>query len=210
MYVKICGLSDTKMALHAANSGANAIGVVMYQQSPRHTSMETAAEISNTIGREFPEVDRVLVVRDIPAVDAASIAQRLGFDVLQLHGGYTREDFSAAALTIPRVWRATSLAAEPEVQAGMYGEEHLLIDSPRPGSGEGWDLSRVPAGILGSSWILAGGLDPQNVAATAVTSQCWGVDVSSGVEYAPGMKDAAQISNFIRAARSAGGSPPHP
>lgn len=198
------------MAVHAATSGANAIGVVMYQGSPRNTSGESAAHITSVIGREFPGVDRVLVVRDTPAVDAVATAQRLGFDVLQLHGGYTREDFALATRILPRVWRATSLAIEPDARAGLYGEEHLLIDSPQPGSGEVWDLSGVPSDELGPSWILAGGLNPENVHAAVQASGCWGVDVSSGIESSPGVKDPALITSFIRAAQNPGSAPPHP
>lgn len=203
MYIKICGLSDVESARHAIATGADAIGVVMSDGSPRNTSREMAGTIVRTVGAEAPGVDRVLVVRHTPAVDAAELARALGFDVLQLHGGHSKDDVAAAARIVPRVWRASSLANEPHLTAGAYGEEHLLVDGARPGSGETWDVSEASQGALGDSWILAGGLTPENVAESITASQCWGVDVSSGVESSPGVKDLDRITRFITAARGA-------
>ena len=203
MYVKICGIGDPEMALQTVAAGADAIGVVMSAGSPRDTSEAEAQRITTALRQTAPEIDRVLVVRGTPAEDAAIVAARLGFDVLQLHGSYGSDDVAAAQRVLPRVWRATSLAAEPHLRAGAFGEEHLLVDGARPGSGEPWDLDAIRAASLGDRWILAGGLDPENVARAIVDSGCWGVDVSSGVESAPGTKDLQRIRRFIDAARSA-------
>lgn len=211
MYVKICGLRDGVTAAHAIRAGADAIGVVMSEGSPRNASQAQALEVliaARTTAAESEagpgiHVDTVLVVRHMPAVDAARLARDTGFDVLQLHGPYTREDFRAAAQIHPRIWRATSIAKDPHVRAGEYDEERLLLDSPLPGSGETWDATHLKTLELGDSWLLAGGLSPANVAESIARAQPGGVDVSSGVESAPGIKSLDLITEFIEAARSA-------
>lgn len=203
MYVKVCGLTDPATVDVAVDAGADAIGVVMNQTSPRAVDADTARTI---VDRAAGRVDTVLVVNDMPAVDAARIAADLGFSVLQLHGSYTADDFTAASATAPRLWRATSLANDPPLQVGAYGEESLLLDAPRPGSGERWDLSVLADLGVSGHWLLAGGLSPTNVADAVGQVHPWGVDVSSGVECSPGVKDHAKVRDFVEAARRAGTS----
>ena len=196
MYVKICGLTSVEAAHAAIDAGADAIGVVMNQTSVRRLDFDRAAEIV-AVGRG--RVDTVLVVNDMTAIEAAQTASALGVSVLQLHGNYSAEDFVSAISIFPRLWRATSLKRSPDVTVGAFGEETLLLDAPTPGSGERWDLNQV--GIVDGDWILAGGLNPDNVADAIATIHPWGVDVSSGVESSPGVKDLDKIRKFIAAAR---------
>ncbi|MFV0433093.1 MAG: phosphoribosylanthranilate isomerase [Leucobacter sp.] len=204
MYIKVCGLRDAAMTSHAISCGADAVGVVMSEPSPRHATPEQAAEVVRAAKRANPAVDTVLVVNRMSATQAAETARDLGFDVLQLHSSkYTRGDFDAALAIHPRVWRAVSLAKFPRLRAGEYGEERTLVDGADPGSGEPWDLSMIDAADLGDGWILAGGLDPANVADAIAQTAAWGVDVSSGVEGSPGAKDPELIARFVSAARSA-------
>lgn len=202
MYVKICGLRDPAHAAHAAHASADAIGVVMSAGSPRNASEAEAAAVLAAARSVRRDIDTVLVVREMQAHEAAETAARLGFDVLQLHGGYTRAELAAAAAIHPRVWRAASLAQEPGLHAGEYGEERLLVDSAVAGSGEPWDLGLIAGAELGSEWLLAGGLSPDNVREAIATAHPGGVDVSSGVEIAPGEKSLDLISRFIAAARA--------
>lgn len=203
MYVKICGLRDAEIARHAVGFGADAIGVVMGSLRPRDASPEAAAEVVSAVRAASAQVETVLVVNRIPAVEAATLARDLGFDVLQLHGNaYELDDFTAARAILPRVWRATSLSAHPTLHQGEYSEERLLVDGAQPGSGETWDLAQLESGSLSEGWILAGGLTPENVSAAISAASPWGVDVSSGVESAPGVKDVARIEQFIHAAKS--------
>lgn len=203
MYVKICGLRDAATARVAVSAGADAVGVVMSPGSPRDATREEAAAVVAAV--EGSGLDAVLVVRGMPAAAAAEIARELGFDVLQLHGAYGAADFSAASAILPRVWRAASLAVDPGLRAGEFGEERLLLDGAVPGSGEEWDFAALAApdvaSRIGDGWLLAGGLAPGNVAEAIAAAHPWGVDVSSGVESSPGAKDPGLIADFVRAAR---------
>ncbi|GAA4666010.1 phosphoribosylanthranilate isomerase [Gordonia humi] len=203
MYVKVCGLTDPATVDVAVDAGADAIGVVMNRTSSRAVDADVARSI---VERAAGRIDAVLVVNDMPAADAARIAADLGFAVVQLHGAYTADDFAAAARIHPRLWRATSLANDPPLQVGAYGEQFLLLDAPKPGSGRTWDLSSLAdAGVTGH-WLLAGGLNPSNVADAIAQAAPWGVDTSSGVEASPGVKDHAKVRDFIVAAKAAGTS----
>jgi phosphoribosylanthranilate isomerase len=201
VYVKVCGLACVRDARVALDAGADAIGMVMSAASPRHVTEETAARITAAVR---DEIDTVLVVAGMPAAEAASVAERLGVHVLQLHGpAYTRADFAAARERVPRVWRAIALADDPAPETGAWGEELLILDAPRPGSGVRWDLSQLGSGRPAGRWLLAGGLSPENVAAAIAAARPHGVDVSSGVESSPGVKDHGRIRAFVARARAA-------
>jgi phosphoribosylanthranilate isomerase len=196
MYVKICGLTSVDAARAALDAGADAIGVVIAAKSKRNVTVELGREIAAYVGGA---ADRVLVVAGTPAAEAAGLAAAVGVDVLQLHGRYTARDFAAA--DFPRLWRATSLADSPDLRVGAWGEETLLLDSPQAGSGERWDPADLAEHRPEGHWILAGGLHPGNVGEAIAATAPWGVDVSSGVESSPGIKDPDRIVAFLRAAR---------
>lgn len=197
--MKICGLTSVESVDVAIEAGADAIGVVMNRTSKRRLEFGAAAEIFAQADRR---VDTVLVVDDMSSIDAAEMAVALGASVLQLHGGYTNDDFTAALAIAPRVWRANAMKKNPDLTVGAFGEEALLLDATKPGSGERWDLSALGARKPEGKWILAGGLDPDNVTEAIRAVQPWGVDVSSGVESSPGVKDLQKIRDFVAAARS--------
>ena len=207
MYVKICGLREPDHARSAAALGANAVGVVMSPGTPRDASSDEARAVIAAARSASTSIDTVLVVNTLPAADAAAAAIALGFDVLQLHGAYSADDVAAARAILPRVWRATSLSRFPGLRAGELGEERLLLDGSAPGSGQTWDISQLNDDTelrqrIGSDWLLAGGLSPENVARSIAAARPGGVDVSSGVECAPGIKDLTLIADFISAARA--------
>lgn len=196
--MKICGLRTADHVRVAVEAGAHAVGVVMNAASPRRATPDEAGAV---IAAAAGEVDTVLVVNDLPAAEAARIAGDLGFDVLQLHGrAYAEADFAAALRIMSRLWRATSLDLDPPLEVGAWGEERLLLDAPKPGSGERWDLSELADRAPEGEWLLAGGLSPDNVAEAVSAVRPWGVDVSSGVEVAPGEKSTALIETFVAAA----------
>lgn len=201
MYVKICGLSTIESARVALDAGADAVGVVMSRRSRRTVSADVAREIAGFVGGS---ADVVLVVDELPAVEAAAVAGGIGADVVQLHGtAYRPDDVAAVTAAGARVWRATSVTSADEVAVGSWGEEALLLDSPDPGSGRRWDFAVLEGRPLRGRWMLAGGLDPENVAEAVASARPWGVDVSSGVESAPGVKDLDRIRAFVAAAKSA-------
>lgn len=201
MFVKVCGLDTVESARVAVEAGADAVGVVISDGSPRNLSVEAATEI---VGAVRADVETVLVVSDMPAAQAAETALRIGVSVLQLHGRYTHDDFDEAGRLFGRVWRATSLGESTDLHVGAWGEELLLLDAPRAGSGQRWDLSTLDSRRPDGRWLLAGGLAPDNVAEAVRLGTPWGVDVSSGVERARGVKDHDAIRAFVAAARSVG------
>ena len=117
MYVKVCGLTTVEAALVAVTAGTDAIGIVMNRTSPRAIDMRVARAILAAVDGG---ADTVLVVNDKPAKAAADLAADLGVDVLQLHGRYTADDFTAAQSRIARLWRATSLADDPELTTKIW------------------------------------------------------------------------------------------
>lgn len=201
MYVKICGLSTPADVEAAIAAGADAIGFVFSQRSPRHVSEQLAKEL---VAQAAGRVDTVIVTNELSAADAASLTARVGADVLQLHGNsYQPEDYAAALAITPRIWRAQSLRPDTSLEVGAYGEEFLLLDAPMPGSGQNWDASAVYEREITGPWLLAGGLNPDNVATFIAEGKPHGVDVSSGVESHPGVKDPELIKAFVQAARFA-------
>lgn len=199
-FVKVCGLSTPGDVETAVEAGADAVGFVVSEGSPRSVDPARLADLA----RLAPEdVATVLVTATLPVDEAIELVRAHGIDVLQLHGRrYGAEDFGRAHAAGVRTWRATSLADEPDLTVGALGEEVLLLDSPAAGSGSRWDLSTLAQPPVGR-WLLAGGLDPDNVADAIATARPWGVDVSSGVEGARGVKDHGLIRAFVAAARAA-------
>lgn len=196
MFVKICGLKTPGDVEAARNAGADAIGVVFSARSPRAVTADQAREVVEAA----TGLVRVVVTNDLPIDEAIRVTRDLGAEVLQLHD-YDESDVRRAVADVPQVWRATSVARGP-LEVGAHGEAVLLLDSSTPGSGATWDLELLgepPAG----RWMLAGGLNPENVAAAIAAARPWGVDVSSGVEAERGVKDHDRIAEFVTAARAA-------
>ncbi|MFS1299530.1 phosphoribosylanthranilate isomerase [Streptosporangium longisporum] len=199
MYVKICGLREPGHVTAAVEAGADAIGFVLTKSSRRVTPAR-ARELASAV----PEhVLTVAVFAGEPSGEVRAAALEAGVRGIQLHGDHPHEDFTALkdlGLTLVRAG-----AAGTDLRCGAFDEDLLIVDAPRPGSGEPWDWSAVRGRPQGR-WMLAGGLDPSNVAGAIAAARPWGVDVSSGVELAPGVKDAGLIADFVTAARGAAGT----
>lgn len=198
MFVKVCGLSTPESIREAVDAGADAVGFVL-TASPRAVS---PAQVTKLL-KEVPDgVGAVGVFRHEPTADAVAIARAAGLGWIQLHGDRTPDDVKTAHDAGMKVIRAVTMNDAPEA-FDSWGEEMLLIDAAVPGSGEAWDYGSVRAkGLEGRQWLLAGGLDPANVAEAAKAAGAWGVDVSSGVEISRGVKDPAKIRAFVTAAKS--------
>lgn len=197
MYVKICGLRTPEALAAALDAGADAVGFVVSPGSPRDIDPAVAADLVASVAGA---ADTVLVVSHATPAEAVALAETIGVDILQLHGRYSEADVAAVRDAFPRVWRAASVADGTPLTVGAWGEEVLLLDSPVAGSGHRWDAASVETQ---GRWMLAGGLNPGNVAAAIAESRPWGVDVSSGVESSRGVKDPGLIREFVAAARGA-------
>ncbi|MBP2402311.1 phosphoribosylanthranilate isomerase [Streptomyces syringium] len=199
LFIKICGLRTAEDVDTAVEAGADAIGFV-FADSPRQVDAATAGKLA----RRVPEhVLTVGVFRRQPVAQVRDLALASGVRSVQLHGDEGRDYYDTLR---PQGWtliRATSSADGRTPRCGELGEDYLLLDAPDPGAGLPWnwadDRFTPPTG----RWLLAGGLDPENVRRAVRTIAPWGVDVSSGVEARRGIKDPALIREFIQAARSA-------
>ncbi|HEX6737661.1 MAG TPA: bifunctional indole-3-glycerol-phosphate synthase TrpC/phosphoribosylanthranilate isomerase TrpF [Vicinamibacteria bacterium] len=202
--VKICGITSVEDGLMAARAGADAVGLVFWPKSPRAVELETARRIAAALP---PFVLRVGVFVDAERETMARIADAVGLDVLQLHGD---EPPPALAGLPRRAIKAVRVGAGFDPQDALRYEGHahgILLDTKVEGgapggTGQAFDWTQVRAVREGASFLmLAGGLDAENVrrALTAVRPDA--VDVSSGVESAPGRKDAAKVRAFIEAVR---------
>ena len=203
MFVKVCGLSTPESVRAAAEAGADAVGFVL-TRSPREVTPAQVRELLAHVPAGLPAVG---VFRHEAAADAVALAGEAGLGWVQLHGDRTPADVRTVHDAGFRLIRAVTMSAAPEVFAD-WGEDLLLIDAAVPGSGEAWDYALVrDKGLAGRNWLLAGGLDPANVAGAAALAGAWGVDVSSGVESSRGVKDLAKIRDFVAAAKSLAAKP---
>jgi len=201
MFVKVCGITRLTDALHAVEQGATAIGFVFWPRSPRGVTVERAAEIS---ARLPSHVMRVGVFVNEPVESIRAIAERTRLTAVQLHGD--EPPAYADALDWP-VLRAVSVAELDSASEAWAPETALLVDNIDPvrrgGTGAVIDWSQAAAVAQKRRIVLAGGLTPDNVASAIRAVHPFGVDVSSGVEASPGVKDFDKVTRFIANARLA-------
>lgn len=202
--VKICGVTNVADALAAAEAGADMIGLNFYDQSPRHLTLAQAMEISRVLP---PFVLRVGVfVNPQEALVTCAIGE-CNLSLLQFHGDETSEFCTQFGLMNMKALRVRG--AESLEQLANFQTDAFLLDahskSGLGGTGEkfNWDLA-VEAQKFDKPIFLAGGLTPENVAEAVRKVRPFAVDVSSGVESAPGKKDHAKVKAFITAAKSVG------
>jgi len=209
--VKICGLTSVKGVDAAVKAGASYIGFVFFPKSPRNVEIACAAELSRAVPRGIRRVAVTVDAAD-PVLD--EIHRCVGVDMFQLHGGESPDRVADIrnAFGIP-VMKSIGVAdgTDLESAAGYAGvADQLLIDaSPRNGmelpggNGLGFDWNLVRGRHWPVPWMLAGGLTAGNVAKAVRVTGAGQVDVSSGVERAPGVKDAELIKAFVSSAHSA-------
>ncbi len=199
--VKICGITRLGDALAAARLGADALGFNFWPRSKRYVAPEAAREMVRSLP---PFVAAVGVFVDPDRDEVLRAVEASGIQVVQLHGD--EPPALCASLPLPVV-KAIRIAAARDLAAlETYHVSAFLLDSASPGyggSGRTFDWA-LAAGVASSiRAILAGGLSPENVADAVRTVRPYGVDVASGVESEPGVKDAARMELFIRAAKEA-------
>ncbi len=199
MYVKICGITNDEDALFSVSMGADAVGFI-FAPSKRQIWPE---DVLSIIRRLPPEIMTVGVFKDERRERVAKVVNKLGLKGAQLHGHESREDTAWVAERVSFVIKAFPAGQSEVRQFVDYGADVLLLDSPEPGSGNVFDWSLAEDVIDPSTLMLSGGLNPENVEAAVKRVQPWGVDVTSGVESAPGKKDPVKVRNFIKLARQA-------
>ena len=202
--IKICGITSREDAFAALAAGADALGFLFYESSPRHLAPDAASRIL----RELPPfIAKVGVFVDAKEEFVRRVIAECGIDTLQFHGDespeFCRKFSPLKCYKAFRVRDATSLKSLPQFQTDAWLLDSFTPDKPG-GSGATfqWDLA-VEAKKIGRPIILAGGLTPGNVADAVRQVQPYAVDVSSGVESEPGKKNAAKMRAFIQAARAA-------
>jgi phosphoribosylanthranilate isomerase len=199
VFVKICGITTVDDALLAAGLGADAIGMI-FAASSRRVGVDAARDI---VRRVPPEVLAVGVFRDERRDRVVEVANTVGLRAVQLHGHETAEDTRWIGERVPAVIKAFGIDDPALVGGADFGPHRLLVDSPRPGSGQAFDWQLIERRVGDRPYILAGGLDPDNVATAIARLDPWGVDVATGVEAGPGHKDPAKVRRFLAAARAA-------
>jgi phosphoribosylanthranilate isomerase len=198
--VKICGLRRLDDLRAAVDAGADAVGFVFVPDSPRHVETESAAHLVRAVP---PFVERVGLFLDADAAWVRTVLQAVPLSLLQFHG---REEVAfCRQFGLPYVKAISAgLTSIREAEARYADAAGILVDSHRPGgpggTGRVVDWAKLRAGRL--PLILAGGLTPDNVARAVREVRPWAVDVSSGVESAPGVKDVDAIRRFIEEAKS--------
>jgi phosphoribosylanthranilate isomerase len=202
MFVKICGVTNEDDALFAVAMGADAVGFI-FAPSPRQVPTQTVYDITRRLP---PEVLTVGVFKDELPERVIEIANKSGVKAVQLHGG-TPEQSKTVAGSVQWVIQAFGSDSPNLARADQYGTDLVHLDAPSPGSGKlfDWNLAAdVPDSVR---LILAGGLDPDNVADAIEIVEPWGVDVATGVEESPGRKDPTKVRRFIANARAAAPTP---
>ena len=198
--IKICGIKTLNDALAAIDAGAEYLGFNFYSRSPRFVETPVCVEITSAIKAKHPQIKLVGVFVNSSVDEIKRIMQTCSLDLAQLHGDETPEMFLQLAPIAFKAFRS--------VPAELTGYERdivpaLLVDASVKdkygGSGITADWSAAAELARRVPLLLAGGLTPENVADAVRQVQPWGVDVASGVESAPGQKDAAKMSAFIKA-----------
>jgi len=201
MFIKVCGITRVTDALHAIDQGATALGFVLWNRSPRAVTVDQAA---NIIAKLPSHVVTVGVFVNEPVERIRVTVERAGMTAVQLHGD--EPPTYADALACPII-RAVSLSEIDRAVAAWSADTSLLVDNIDPvrrgGTGAAVDWARAAAVAATRRIVLAGGLTPENVATAIRTVHPFGVDVSSGVESAPGVKNVDKVTQFIANARLA-------
>jgi phosphoribosylanthranilate isomerase len=209
MFIKICGLTEPAGVAAARAAGADALGFVFFAASPRAVAPARVAELAPE-----PRALRVGLFVDASEAEIAAVLARAPLDVLQLHGAETPGFCAAlrARFGLP-VIKAIGIAGRADLaRLAPYAPvvDRFLLDAAPPpgatrpgGNAEPFDWALLRGADIPRPWLLAGGLTPGNVAAAIAATGAPGVDVSSGVEAAKGVKDPARVAAFCAAARGA-------
>jgi phosphoribosylanthranilate isomerase len=200
--IKICGLTREEDVVDAVAAGADAIGFVLYERSPRHVSVDRAAQLAALLP---PFVTPVLLFVNAPREVVAGSLAAMPSALPQFHGDESVADCRACGRPFLRAARMAPGFPLLDFAASQVGAAGLVLDAFVDGYGGGgktFDWSLIPSDVP-LPVVLSGGLNAANVAEAVARVRPWAVDVSSGVERSPGLKDAAAIRRFCAAVRRA-------
>jgi phosphoribosylanthranilate isomerase len=204
--IKFCGLTRPGDVRMAGELGVDAIGFVFTDKSPRRIAAEEARAMRQALA---PLVDAVALFMDNPADEVRDVIRHVRPSLLQFHGN--EDDAFCRAFGVPYL-KSIAMGSEivgqhpASLQVRYPTASGFLFDSngvgEAGGTGQAFDWSRIPAGIQ-KPFVLAGGLTPENVFDAICATLPWGVDVSSGIESAPGIKDGDKMRHFVEEVRRA-------
>ena len=201
MFLKICGIRNLDNASHAVEQGATALGFVLWPRSPRYVAGDAVARI---VAQLPATITTVGVFVNASSDEIARTMEQTNLTAVQLHGDEPAH--YAQELAWP-ILKSVTLATAVEVTAAWSDDTTLLLDAAdierRGGTGQEVDWAAAAALARARRLVLAGGLTPTNVADAIATVRPYGVDVSSGVEDAPGVKNPEKVAQFLAAARTA-------
>jgi phosphoribosylanthranilate isomerase len=206
--VKICGVTLPDDAARIAASGADFIGFNFWPKSKRYVTPERAPMLSG-VARSAGVTKLVGVFVDPDVDEVLEITSAVDLDVIQLHGDESPDLVKRISLAVYRpVWKAVPVGSRRDIEhLDVWGADAVLLDAPTPGRGGAgakfdWTLAREARERFPRlNIVLAGGLNPDNVGDAIRTVEPWAVDVASGVEAGPGIKDATKLDAFLRNAR---------
>jgi phosphoribosylanthranilate isomerase len=206
--IKICGLTRIDDALFASQLGADYLGLIFHRPSKRFVDCETATALANAVRASDSHAQMIGVFVDEPIDLILKTVETVGLDGVQLHGNSNPSAVADLQARGVLVIKAHRVAGSEDVDKLDARDEMVhLLDAYVPGAPGGtgviFDWSLAAQASLTHRILLAGGLTATNVACAIETVRPWGVDVSSGVEASPGVKDADKIREFIAAARTA-------
>jgi phosphoribosylanthranilate isomerase len=199
LFIKICGITSEADALLAISLGADAVGF-LFAPSTRQVSVQLAADI---VKRLPPEILTVGVFRDEAPQRVVEAVHTAGLGAAQLHGHESSQETQWIRARLPQVIKAFPAGDRTIDRFAEFGADYLLVDGENPGSGEVFDWKLAEGVVDPTRLIVSGGLNPDNVAQAVAHLRPYGVDVSTGVESAPGRKDPLKLRNFIANARAA-------
>jgi len=215
--IKICGITLPDDAARAAAAGVDFIGLNFWPRSKRYVKPERGPLLAAAArGAGTPKVVGVFVDPDVDEV--IEITKAVDLDIIQLHGDESPDTCKRISLAVYRpVWKAVPVSSVRDIEhLDAWPAEAMLLDAPTPGrggAGARFDhmlarqaRERHPRILV----VLAGGLTPETVGAAIASVEPYAVDVASGVEAGPGIKDPAKLAAFVAAAKAAGSRPPGP
>lgn len=200
MFIKICGITNERDALNAIEFGADALGFI-FAESPRKVSVSVVANIVKQIPEDFMTFG---VFRDHDSPQVIETVRNAGLKGAQLHGHESSHQVKEVMADVGWVIKSVVAGSQEARNADNYATNMILVDSVNPGSGTSYDLNLIKQIPVSIRLLLSGGLTVANVARSIEAVNPWGVDVCSGVEHSPGLKNESKMEEFITNARSIG------